>query len=381
MNGVIVSAVIYDFYLCHPATTMAIHSHAISKQNNIKHFSIKKQTTCSIANMFKSTSTYHQPPIESRKHNVPVLLFIPGNPGLVEFYITYLNLVQQKFPTFEIFCISHAGYETEVEDGEFEFYSFDYQINHKFDIIKLMILEKNKKDNKQVDLYFMSHSFGSYLIPRVIEKLIKDKEIENRFTIKLAGLICPTLIDIEDSQSGLYFTWLFSWIPFLVPITVALSSLLKLIFSEATLRRIIGNKVVQKPVEQDEKSIEGWENSVTGCYNLFRSNNIIRHSLMLCQKELELIKPDEETYDWFFEKFPVQYDCQIWTFYADFDYWIHDTSRDHFLERYAGELKNKNLWFTVDDTGITHSFCVNQSVEFAKITVEKLAMIFPDGIQ
>lgn len=328
---------------------------------------------------FPSTSVYNVPP-KVNGHN-SVLVFIPGNPGLVEFYTTYLNLIQKKYPTLELFCMSHAGYDTLTEaiGNPFTLYDIDFQIEHKYQILKLLILEKTE-NQKSVDLFIMAHSFGCYVLPRTIRKLLDDKQLDGRFKIKFIGNICPTFTDIAISDSGVTFTRLFAVLPFLADIAVLVSAFLQWIFTEAILRHIIGAKFVARPKEEDDALLEGWENSVTGCYHLFRNTNIVKHSLKLAKHELEIIGKDEEKiYDWYIEEFPDVHDCVLWNFFAGSDHWVHDSLRDAILKRYAHE-KNRNVQFIVDSTGITHSFCVNQSVEFSKITVEALEPFSPQAL-
>ncbi|ODV77891.1 uncharacterized protein CANTADRAFT_91344 [Suhomyces tanzawaensis NRRL Y-17324] len=324
------------------------------------------------------TSYYHKLAVESAE-TARLLMFIPGNPGLVEYYTTYLDLLQEQFPTLEIVCASHAGYQTtkskDEEEVPYKYYGLKFQTQHKHEILKEHIL-RHHSHGKKVDLYFLSHSMGSYVLQRLIVKLNEDVELKGKFKIKLGGFICPTIIDIAQSDSGVLFTKLTRYLP-IVPVLVFFSTLLQLVLSEHTIRRIIGRFVVSKPKLEDDKSLESWANSITGCYNIFRDGKIIRHAIDLAREEMTDIVRDDKFNDWYFQELPLQ-GTKLWSFFALKDHWVHDHSRSYLLSRYHNP--EKNVVFNVDELedGITHSFCVDQTVEFANITFHSLRRLFPD---
>lgn len=323
-----------------------------------------------------ATSVYYKPPLKSQRDVLPSLVMIPGNPGLVQFYKTYLDIIQEEYPQFEIFCIGHAGYQTSTPklDGKFHFYDLDYQIDHKYAILKQHILEKST--DKVVELYFLSHSVGSYISQRLFMRLLEDDDLAGKFSVKFAGLICPTIRDIRDSESGIIFTKLFKYLP-VVHLFIALASVLRFFLSEATARAIIGKYFVDKPTVEDEKSLDSFQNSVDGCYHLYDSNRIIKQTVTLARQELEEIGSNNDVNDWFYRG-PLAKTAKIWTFFATSDYWVNNATRDYLLERYH-DAESRNVLFHVDPTnaGITHSFCVHQSVEFATLTLNVLGELFP----
>lgn len=328
-----------------------------------------------------ATSVYYKAPLEASSGNtISSLVMIPGNPGLVQFYKTYLNIIQERYPQFEIFCVSHAGYQTSKPklDGKFHFYDLSYQVDHKYEIIKQHILEKTTK-GKVLELYFLSHSVGSYISQRLFMRLLEDEELKGKFTIKFTGLICPTIRDIRDSESGVIFTNLFKYLP-VVHLFIILASILRFFMSESMARSIIGKYFVDKPTIEDEKSLDSFKDSVEGCYHLYESNLLIKQTVTLARQELEEIRSNDDVNDWFYRG-PLAQSCKIWTFFATSDYWVNNVTRDYLLERYH-DTESRNVVFHVDPTnaGITHSFCVHQSVEFATLTVNLLQELFPEGI-
>lgn len=315
----------------------------------------------------------------SAKHsdNSPLLVFIPGNPGLIDYYITYLDIIAERHPEFDILAISHAGYQTSGDyltdgnTGDQTYYDLDYQVAHKVNILKEQIL------NGHTDLYFLCHSVGGYITQRVIRRLLKDKEVKDLVNVRFIGLICPTIVDIAKSQSGIYFTRLFSLLP-LVQVCVLLITVLQWILPAAWARSIIRKFIIARPRLTDGKLKESWENSLDATFKIYLSKRIIRQTLTLAKEELEVIHRDDEYNDWFFLDLPQSHGTKIWSFFAILDYWVHDNTRDYILSRYH-DLENELVHFQVGDLdndevkAITHSFCIDQSVEFAEITSNVLS--------
>lgn len=92
-------------------------------------------------NTTPKTPVYHKPS-KTIKPAKDILILIPGNPGLVDFYISYLDFIHEKFPNFEILCIGHAGF---LKSKSTKTYNLEFQIDHKYDILKQMILSKNEQ--------------------------------------------------------------------------------------------------------------------------------------------------------------------------------------------------------------------------------------------
>ena len=323
------------------------------------------------------TSIYHKNPLNHSESVRPLLVLIPGNPGLVDFYTVYLNLIQERYPNLEILCISHAGFKSDVHDinndSTFTYYNLEFQIEHKIDILKYFILN----DDRQTELNFLSHSVGSYVTQRVVHRLINNDVLQNKIELKFVGLICPTIIDIGKSSSGQLISKMFAYIP-IIQIALYLSILMNSIFPESFVKLIVKNVVIDKPSYINAASEESIENSTIGALKIFKSKNIIKQALNMAKEEMKVILKDDEFNDWFFKSLPSKSDIRIWAYFAHADHWVHDTTKDYILTRYHSNT-NKKLSFQIGDIedSITHSFCVNESIEFSQITNEKLGDFFP----
>lgn len=335
------------------------------------------------------TTVYRKPPTKLDDANSrPILFFIPGNPGLVEFYITYLNLIQELYPQFELFGIGHAGYQTtggimDYNTSNHDYYDLNYQVDHKYDIIKKYILDNYDDDvDNTVEIYFLGHSVGAYIIQRVTKKLLDCPILHNKFKIKFSGLITPTIMDISKSDNGVKFTKLFAYLPFLT-ILLWLAKVFNLVLTNNTIKRIIKTKYITKEYtptkgrdsQQDLHIKNSIDNSVTGIYNIVKSDRIIKQTLTMAHQELQDINQEQDMNDWYFTHMN-----NVWCYFAVYDYWVADHTRDYLIRKYHNQDKNLVFELGREEDAISHSFCVHQSVEFAEITIERLQEFFPNGL-
>lgn len=316
-----------------------------------------------------STSIYHRKPLVNSKDN-SLLVMIPGNPGIVEYYETYVDLIQAKFPQFETLIISQAGIQSSdisKSKGPFVYYGIEDQIDHKLKVIWDFVKDREEK----TDLYILSHSFGSYISQRVAKAILEDSEKQKAINLKFVGLICPVVVDPAKSVAGQRLLKFFAYLP-LFHIMYFFVSLLQLL-PLAWLEFIIKEVTLAKPTRTDEAAQKGFHNSVQATLRLLLSKNNVHEMIALVEEELRRILRDDKMNDWFFEHLSRENNVMIWSYFAESDHWVHDSTRDYILARYA-KPSNRNLSFQVGGIGdselITHSFCVHQSVEFSEITNE-----------
>lgn len=313
---------------------------------------------------------------KSLRLSSPLLVFIPGNPGLIDYYVTYMNIISEKYPNYNILVVGHAGYQTsdnyvEAGNGDHpEFYTLEYQVEHKVQILKKRIFEGH------YNLSFMCHSVGSYITQRVIKRLLLDEEVKGLINIEFVGFICPTIVDIAKSESGVLFTKLFNIMP-VVSFAVWFILFLQCILRDSWAKVIIRKYAIDQPKLSDSRLKEAHENAVEATFKIYKSPRIVRQALSLAREELNVIHRDDKLNDWFFEDLPELSDVKIWCFFAFSDYWVHDNTRDYILSRYHNK-ENKRVMFQIgddhkmDQKSIGHSFCVDQTVEFANITLKAL---------
>lgn len=88
------------------------------------------------------TAVYRIAPKQKSKGPAPLVFFIPGNPGISEYYTVYLQHLAEMYPTYEFVCPSYRGYST-FNPASFkeDLYSLQDQIDNKVKILRHVVAE------------------------------------------------------------------------------------------------------------------------------------------------------------------------------------------------------------------------------------------------
>ncbi|KAI9275965.1 hypothetical protein BDA99DRAFT_431178 [Phascolomyces articulosus] len=152
-----------------------------------------------------STNQQQQEQEPSKKKKI--LLFIPGNPGLVEYYTDFLEEIHHNVPfPLEIFGVSNLGMNITTPAStkgttSGKLYSLQDQIDHKIACFDILCQE-----NPDTEFILMGHSIGAYISVEVLKK---------RHTQRITQVVTlfPTIREIGLSPNGVAFTKLFSYLP------------------------------------------------------------------------------------------------------------------------------------------------------------------------
>ncbi|CAM9017761.1 unnamed protein product [Wickerhamomyces anomalus] len=305
----------------------------------------------SFAGVKLPTSVYHQLP-RARLANGPLLIFIPGNPGVISYYVPYFKLLGAQFPTLEILGIAQAGHQ--IPDG-FNGDEFDLvvdlqgQIDHKVAVIE-EFLSDGAGANR--DVLIMGHSVGSWMMERIVLKLL------DKVNFKFIGFITPTIIDIHKSEKGRTAYPLIKILPYLNILLAKFSSLLGYL-PERITRFLLSQTLKNPPAHALESA------------GIFISNpQHIRQSIGLATEELNVIHNDWE----FFENEFLKQTTTIpkWFFFSNVDHWVTNETQKEITER----VESVENVFVENSDEMVHSFCVKQSEEFAKVTSKALNELY-----
>ncbi|KAI3403801.2 hypothetical protein KGF56_003436 [Candida oxycetoniae] len=328
-----------------------------------------------------AAAIYHK--ISTIPDSNDILIMIPGNPGLVEYYIPYLNLIQDSIAQFEIFCIGYLGFVKESTQQSQRTYSVQEQIDHKYTIIKQIVTQHKQVEpssrSKPPSLYFLSHSLGSFIIQRTILKLFQDEELAGRFEIKFNGMITPTIYDIAGSESGSKFVKMMQWgLPF-VGVAATLSMLASYIpigIQEWILNWHFRDIKEDTIVDTGIGTNYGLDNSINATIQFINSPIAIKQCLCMAKDEMEVIDKSDLVNDWFFSNSNKQARFKNWIFFAQNDHWVSQDTRNYLLGKYkVGQDNTGPNFFEIcqnRERPIMHAFCINQSEEFANITIDRL---------
>ncbi|KIY62641.1 hypothetical protein CYLTODRAFT_404291 [Cylindrobasidium torrendii FP15055 ss-10] len=134
-------------------------------------------------------------PPRSGKEPSTVLFFVPGNPGLIEFYLDFLTDIQTKsgLDSLAVLAHAHLGHTPNLP---FTRCDFAVQVDNAVEAFDaLSAAYPNAK------IISLSHSMGSW----ISVELLKQR------ADKLAGIILltPTIRHIVDTPNGRRLSWLF----------------------------------------------------------------------------------------------------------------------------------------------------------------------------
>lgn len=156
-------------------------------------------------------------PAKSKEGPKTILLFVPGNPGLVEYYTDFLEeIYRNSGPLLEIYggmsticrstreetfadcaIVSHLGHSVGphcyLQENPGKLYSLQDQIEHKVNCFDILRRDHNEEDTTFI---LMGHSIGAYICAEVLK---------NRQTQPIKRLIAlfPTLRDIALTPNGI----------------------------------------------------------------------------------------------------------------------------------------------------------------------------------
>ncbi|XP_024985939.1 lipid droplet-associated hydrolase isoform X2 [Cynara cardunculus var. scolymus] len=247
------------------------------------------------------------------------VLFIPGNPGVVTFYIDFLeSLYEQLGETASITGIGHISH-SEKDWEHRKLFTLKEQIDHKIDFIQqeLQALE--------VPLVVVSHSIGSFMSLEIIKR-IPEK------VAYFIGLYPFLAVDAESHKQAIIKKIARSQlISSLISATVALLGLLP----------ISGSRFIAKI-----SLAKTWSTTALDalCTSLLKYHTM-RNVLYMAMTEFEeLVKVP----DW---EFMREKRNQIAFLYGDDDHWAPLHMHDEIVKQVP------DVVVEVEKEGHTHSFC------------------------
>ncbi|KAJ7630764.1 hypothetical protein FB45DRAFT_916506 [Roridomyces roridus] len=131
-----------------------------------------------------------------------VFLFIPGNPGLLNFYTEFLSSVHKSHPRMAVFGHAHLSHTPNL--GAVKSSSLDAQVQSATEAVDAV-----RATFGQVKIVLCAHSVGAWIALQVLK--CRPADIFHLF------LLCPTITHIVDTPNGRKLSWFFaSPIPWIV---------------------------------------------------------------------------------------------------------------------------------------------------------------------
>ncbi|CAG78316.1 YALI0F16731p [Yarrowia lipolytica CLIB122] len=343
------------------------------------------------------------PKKKSSKGPAPLVFFIPGNPGISEYYTVFLQHLAEMYPTYEFVCPSYRGYST-FNPASFkeDLYSLQDQIDNKVKILRHVVAESKcetctfdgyESDDTLADSFatppssrrssidsldsmdsmgsissgetllgsisesetegrpviLMGHSLGGWLVQRVAVAVANDPQID----LQLVCLMTPTLKELAKSSTGQKLKTLAKQYP--VP--------------GGVLAR--GLQVAQKVsplwtrVEQQFLSDALPPHIVQATRGFVSQPSIIRQWIEMGKEELVAIGTDcNDVVDFWHNNGKFK----IWGFFAHQDQFVDDETRQDIFNEW-GHLNH--VTFDVGAEEIIHGFCIHHNQEVAQLTKQQ----------
>jgi pimeloyl-ACP methyl ester carboxylesterase len=163
--------------------------------------------------------TPHEPGRKSAQRTY-ILYFLTGNPGLVEYYRTFLthlygllthDTASNRDTEFQVYARSFSGFEVDAKDIKtYKYrkdppYGLQDQIRHAEDDLTELVEDVKEKGGRDVRVILVGHSVGSYVALEIVRRLRAHGMAGDDFETRVTGVVglFPTVVDIARSESGL----------------------------------------------------------------------------------------------------------------------------------------------------------------------------------
>ncbi|KAG7087459.1 hypothetical protein E1B28_013425 [Marasmius oreades] len=253
-----------------------------------------------------------------------IVLFIPGNPGLVDFYVPFLSHLHRTRKDLAILAHAHINHTPGFRSPRAK------QILAVQAKAATEVLDALRKTYPALPVIIISHSVGAYITLQVL----KARESE----VRLALLICPTISNIAHTPNGKRLSWLFR--PPLPLLITALSPIIRLLPGA-----FISTLFSEWPPAQ----MAVLSTFLNSPYSIFAALSMAHDEMKNIQAlDTELLRRH-------------QHDIRI--FFTSVDHWVgeqEDVIRQFFEEFEPGSVK-----ITRGIDGIPHAFCINHGEEVA----------------
>lgn len=158
------------------------------------------------------------PPSDSAQKRV-LIFFVPGNPGLVEYYRHFLDIVRKRLndrvsttgtqyyisgASLAGFDVNHGSRQTSATSQGLPL-SLDAQVEDVFERLKLTAARIRNDHNIQGDLpvVVIGHSIGAYMVLETVAKWQQIKQQSPTGMELIAGLcLFPTIYELALSPTG-----------------------------------------------------------------------------------------------------------------------------------------------------------------------------------
>ena len=291
---------------------------------------------------------------DQEKRSRALVYFIPGNPGLIQFYTPFLNLLssllhaQSTRVDYDIYGQDLLGF-ADASHAPFSSDNAPFNLEAQIQHVQRTVAEKGGQYEFVV---VMGHSVGAYIGVEVFarwakaRKLAVDGKGEDSVELRNGVLLFPTLLHIAQSPSGRKLVSL-TKMPTLADNAHLIAKALLLLLPLVVLKWLLAN--IMGFTREAAAVTAGW----------LKSRDGVRQGLYLGMDEMKSINDNAWEDDLWEATHPepsaMAPSPRFFLFYAKEDHWVDSHGRDEFLQAMEGRLR-----VVVEDNGVKHAFCTKE---------------------
>ncbi|KAL7624811.1 hypothetical protein AAE478_004025 [Parahypoxylon ruwenzoriense] len=296
-----------------------------------------------------------------------LIFFIPGNPGLIDYYEPFLSALRGlidgtaslQHTRFHIYGQDLAGFrdnDHEPFTAQRKPHDLEYQIQHSLAALKQLRAGPGPRTGFPYDeLLLIGHSVGAYIALELCRRLLHNPGSAPHVTPSSGILLFPTIEHISRSPSG--------WKLNLLRRTPMLGDYAHLIAQ--TFLHICPRSVLYWVVHQILRFPRHGAEITT---RWLKSRDGVWQALHMGMDEMRVIGEDR----WDDELWEIAHDAdahhklapKFFFFFGRHDHWVANHYRDQFIRRRQKQVERTRL--IVDEGNIPHAFCIRHSETVAE---------------
>ncbi|KAL2350306.1 hypothetical protein BJ546DRAFT_1053486 [Cryomyces antarcticus] len=312
-----------------------------------------------------------------------LVFFITGNPGLIEYYrtfLTHLYAIVSRSTSLQgvdlhVFGQSLGGFDTHQHEDAAHEDELPLGLEAQIQRVHHMLLDavqsmRVSDGNSPVKVVLVGHSVGAYILLEILQRQQESRRQDKLQTqyVEIVGGIClfPTVTHIAQSRSGTKFGFFFT-IPHVAFLAASLVKALTFWIPPQLLTALV-SLVTQFP--------HGAAATTTA---FIKSKWGIRQALHMAKDEIATIT--EDRWDeglWGATVASSSPKTKLFFYFGENDHWVGDRTRDELIAARAYQTTRGDEWrpkMEIDQNGIPHGFCIKHSVPIAEKVKEYIVEI------
>ncbi|KAI1377041.1 hypothetical protein F4677DRAFT_65488 [Hypoxylon crocopeplum] len=321
--------------------------------------------------------SFHDEAPDGLKSREILIFFIPGNPGLIDYYNPFLStlrgllddIVSLRHSRFQIYGQDLSGFR---DDDHEPFtthrkpYDLQYQIQHTLKALARLRIESGPRRGLPYDeVLLIGHSVGAYIALELFHRLLQDQCSAPHLNLASGILLFPTIHRISSSPSGWKLD-LLRRTPVLGDNAYRIAQTFLHLCPRGALHWIV-RRVMGFPAHGAEVTTR-WLKSRDGVWQ----------ALHMGMDEMEVIGEDR----WDEELWEIGHDAEahdkavpkFFFFFGNHDHWVASHYRDEFIQKRRTKVDRTRL--IVDEGDIPHAFCIRHSETVAEKVSTWISQIY-----